>query len=313
MAVQSWEDPLLALAYEAFSSPARGDTVKTDNHALENAYRYCANVTSASSRTFYLAAALLPKSKRRAAHALYAFCRSTDDLIDKLQVPGDRGDNLADWRRRLTSGYPTPYDPVPLAWADAQANFDIPRGYASQLFDGIARDLTQNRYTSFAELTEYCYSVASTVGLMVMHIVNFQGEAALPYAVKLGIALQLTNILRDVGEDFRAGRLYLPLDELAGFGLTQADVAAGRVDDRWRAFMRFQIERTRTLYQEAEPGIALLDSDGRFAIASAAHLYRAILGDIEAHDFDVFHRRAHVGRWGKFQRLPATWWNSKRL
>jgi 15-cis-phytoene synthase len=163
MALQSWEDPLLALAYEAFSSPARSDTVKSDNHALENAYRYCGNVTKGNSRTFYLAAALLPKAKRRAAHALYAFCRSTDDLIDKVHVPENRGDNLADWRKRLTSSTPTAYDPVPLAWADAQANFDIPRGYASQLLDGIARDLTHNRYPSFTELTEYCYSVASRV------------------------------------------------------------------------------------------------------------------------------------------------------
>jgi 15-cis-phytoene synthase len=312
MVVQAWEYPLLARAYEAFSSPTLGDWIKPDNRALENAYQYCANVTKMNSHTFYLASALLPSYKRRAVHALYAFCRAVDDLIDKGDAPIDLSQVFADWRARLTSDYPAAYDPVALAWADTKAHFDIPRGYASQLFDGIARDLTQNRYTTFAELTEYCYGVASTVGLMVMHIVNFQGEAALPYAVKLGIALQLTNILRDVGEDFRAGRLYLPLGELEGFGLTEADVARAQVDDRWRAFMRFQIERARRLFAEAEPGIALLHDDGRFAIASAATLYGAILADIEAHDYDVFHRRAHVGSWGKVRRLPSIWWNVPR-
>jgi phytoene synthase len=301
------------LAYEAFSSSHLRDWVKPDHSTLDNAYHYCANVTKINSRTFFMAARLLPDEKRRAAHALYAFCRSTDDLIDKAELNSDRRALLEDWRRRLTAADPTAYDPVPLAWADAQAHFGIPHGYAAQLFDGIARDLTQTRYETFDELTEYCYGVASTVGLMVMHIVNFRDEAALPYAVKLGIALQLTNILRDVGEDYRAGRIYLPLEELAAFGLRSGDVAAGRVDDRWRSFMRFQIERTRDLYDEAAPGIALLDADGRFAIAAAASLYRAILDDIEAHDYDVFHRRAHVSGVGKLRRLPGIWLASRRL
>jgi phytoene synthase len=198
---------------------------------------------------------------------------------------------------------------VPLAWADAQACYSIPRGYADQLIDGIRRDLRQNRYQSFAELTEYCYGVASTVGLMAMHIIGFRGAEALPYAVKLGIALQLTNILRDVGEDWRAGRLYLPLDELHQFGLGEAEIAAGRVDDDWRAFMHFQITRAHRLYDEAQPGILMLDPDGRFAIAAAATLYRAILEDIEANDYDVFHRRARIGAWGKVRRLPGIWWS----
>ena len=191
--------------------------------------------------------------------------------------------------------------------------FPIPRGYAEQLIAGVAHDRTHSRYQTFAELTEYCYGVASTVGLMAMHIIGFQGHDALAYAVKLGIALQLTNILRDIGEDWRAGRLYLPLDELAEFGLAESDVAAGRVDDRWRTFMRYQIERVERLYVESEPGIALLHADGRFAISAAAELYRAILRDIEAHDYDVFHRRAHVGWLGKLSRLPRIWWLSRTL
>src|SRR5690606_28809297 len=121
--------------------------------------------------------------------------------------------------------------------------YRIPHGYSDQLITGVTRDRTQKRYQSFEDLTEYCYGVASTVGLMSMHIVGFMSDDALPYAVKLGIALQLTNILRDIGEDWRMGRLYLPLDELADFGLREDDLDVGRVDDRWRRFMRFQIER----------------------------------------------------------------------
>jgi phytoene synthase len=127
----------------------------------------------------------------------------------------------------------------------------------------------------------------------------------------LGVALQLTNILRDVGEDWRVGRLYLPTDELAAFGLAEADLESGRVDERWRAFARFQIERNRRLYAEAWPGIAMLSKGGRFAAAAAGELYRAILDDIEAHDYDVFNRRAHVGTASKLGRLPGIWWRNR--
>ena len=170
--------------------------------------------------------------------------------------------------------------------------------------------MRQDRYETFEDLATYSYGVASTVGLMSMHIIGFSGADALPFAIKLGLALQMTNILRDVGEDWRRGRLYLPLEELAHFGLTEADIAAGVVDDRWRAFMRFQLDRTRQLYEEAWPGIGKLHKDGRFAIAAAAGLYRAILPKIEANDYDVFNNRAFVSTWGKLRLLPGLWWRS---
>ena len=129
----------------------------------------------------------------------------------------------------------------------------------------------------------------------------------------MGVAMQVTNILRDVGEDLRNGRIYLPQDELADFGLSEEDIVAECVDDRWRAFMRFQIERNRRLYAEALPGIAFLDNSGRFSIAAAGELYRAILHDIEINNWDVFHRRAYVNLWGKLHRLPGIWWRSKTL
>ena len=309
----AWEYQLLSWAQEALSSPAIESRYEAETDSLDSAYHYCARVTRKNSRTFHLASLLLPREKRRAVQALYAFCRSTDDLVDETRNLAKADAVFDNWRARLNNTHPAAHDPVPLAWANTQALFRIPQGYAEQLIDGVSRDLRQKRYRSFSELTEYCYGVASTVGLMSMHIVGFDHTDAVPYAVKLGIALQLTNILRDVGADWRMGRLYLPLDELSDFGLSDRDIAAGVVDDRWRNFMRFQIARVHQLYDEALPGIAYLNTDGRFAIAAAAYLYRAILTDIEAHDYNVFRRRAHVSTWGKLSRLPGIWWQSSKL
>jgi 15-cis-phytoene synthase len=144
-----------------------------------------------------------------------------------------------------------------------------------------------------------------------MHIIGFAGEQAIPYAIELGVALQITNILRDIGEDWGAGRVYLPMDELTAYGLTEADLDRRQMDDRWCAFMHFQIERNRRLYAEARPGIALLNRDGRFAVGAASELYSAILNDIEENDYDVFSHRAHVSAWGKVRRLPGIWWRNR--
>jgi phytoene synthase len=244
---------------------------------------------------------------------LYAFCRVTDNLVDENRPGSDPLRALAEWRDNVTMTHPPAHEPVALAWADTQARFAIPSGYAAQLIDGVGRDINQNRYATFAELAEYSYGVASTVGLMAMHIVGFASAHAVPYAVKLGVALQLTNILRDVADDWRAGRLYLPQDEMDAFGISTADFENGVVTERWRKFMRFQIDRNRQLYAESRDGIALLNPDGRFAIAAAADLYCAILDDIELNDYDVFSRRARVSSWGKVRRLPSIWWQSRRV
>ena len=194
-----------------------------------------------------------------------------------------------------------------LAWADTRLQYGIPRCYVEQLFDGVERDLRQTRYATFSDLAQYAYGVASTVELIVARIIGFSGPQAIPYAVKLGVALQMTNILRDIQEDWCAGRLYLPQDELDAFGLTEMDIADGQMSDRWQAFMNFQVVRNRRLYTDAWPGIAMLNPDGRFAIGAAAVLYQGILDDIEAHSGNVFGGRAHLSRWGKLRRLPGIW------
>lgn len=310
---QPWELRLLRAAEEAFRSQSRPG-INPDQATLRAAYACCESMTYRHSRTFYMASSLLPYEQRLAARALYAFCRVTDDLVDGgRQSPTERLKGLRRWEYQVMSDHPSIDNEVCLAWADAQARFNVPRGYAKQLIDGVRRDLHQTRYNTFDELADYAYGVASTVGLMSMHIVGFQGEDALPYAIRLGVALQLTNILRDVGEDWRNGRCYLPQEELDAFGITEETFINQTVDDRWRAFMAFQIARNRQLYDESAPGIALLQPSGRFAIAAAADLYQAILTDIEAHDYDVFSRRASLSTWGKVKRLPGIWWQSRTV
>jgi len=312
-APHTWEYRLLSWAEEALKTQSPASNIHADSKILSAAYQQCDIITRTHSRTFYLASGLLPEHKRGAARALYAFCRVTDDIVDGKEASESRLLMLNDWRRRVMSNHPPANDPVALAWADTSARFNIPRGYAEQLIEGVARDLTQTRYQTFADLAEYAYGVASTVGLMAMHIVGFAGEQALPYAVKLGVALQATNILRDVADDWHSARLYLPQEELAAFGVDEEAICLGKVDQRWRDFMRFQVDRNRRLYDESWPGIPLLDPDGRFAIAAAADLYRAILTDIVAHDYDVFTRRAHISTQGKIRRLPGIWWRSRSV
>lgn len=309
-----WEGALLSLAHEAHLSDfpfSRHNVFRhnVDDALIKKAYEHCESITAKHSRSFHMASALLPPEKRRAARALYAFCRVTDDIVD--EGGADCQEQLELWRRHVLTNEPPTDDPIALAWTDARHRYEVPVRYAEQLIEGVTRDLTQNRYATFAELTEYCYGVASTVGLMSMHIIGHRGMEALPYAIKLGVALQITNILRDVGEDWRMGRLYLPQEELDFFNLTEEDIARGEVTDAWREFMAYQITRNRMLYAEAMPGIAMLDRDGRFAIAAAAELYRAILLDIEEHDYDVFRRRSFVSTWGKVRRLPTIWWRSR--
>ena len=311
--VPSWEQNLFELAQKKHCPTS--DTPLPDAHGemdrvLQEAIAACEMLTAEYSRSFYLATSLLPGKKRRAMRVLYAFCRTADNLADEnVEQPEIRLRHLRESVRGERKVLDSPYL---TAWADVQKRYQIPLCYAEQLLDGVERDLVPRRYRTFEDLSVYCYGVASTVGLMSMYITGFSDQQAVPYAIKLGVALQLTNILRDVGEDWNAGRFYLPLDELAAFDLSEYDVDAARVDKRWRNFMRFQIARVRRLYAEAMPGIALLHPDGRFAVAAAAVLYKGILDDIEAHDFDVFNRRAFVSRGLKLTALLRAFGYSKR-
>jgi 15-cis-phytoene synthase len=308
--IYEWEKPLHQLAFQHFErSDVKKGGLGIKQKILDQAYQLSKEITQENSKTFFLASSLLSPEKRKAIRALYAFCRISDDLVDiKKQDPRNF---LENWINPIVKADMTDQELIALAWADARHNYDIPWIYSEQLIDGVAQDFTKTRYTHFEELAQYSYRVASTVGLMSMHIIGFKNDKAYPYAIRLGVALQLTNILRDVGEDWRNGRVYLPEAELAAFDLSYEDIARGVVTSQWRNFMRFQIARNHRLYAEAKPGIALLNKDGRFAIAAAAELYQGILSEIEKNDFDVFINRASVSKIAKLRKLPVIWRQTK--
>ena len=309
----NWENQLLALAGNAPHPRARPFfSYWAGDASLRKAYKEAEKITAQHSKSFYFASGLLPEEKRSAVRALYAFCRTVDDIVD--ESPDDeQATQLAYWRAMVESATFAENDLVAAAWADTLTRYHIPRHYALQLIDGVARDLFQSRYQTFEELATYCYGVASTVGLMSMYIVGFNGNEAVPYAIKLGVALQMTNILRDIAEDYRHGRLYLPREELAFYGIPETDIAQGRITDNWRQFMKFQIDRTRQVYEESWPGVKMLEREGQLAIGAASAFYQGILDEIEKSDYDVFTRRAALNTFGKAGRIPALWLKIRSL
>ena len=276
---------------------------------LDDAYSLAREITREASKSFYLSTLLLPRSKRRAIQALYAFLRTTDNIVDD----GGAGATLAaleGWRLRSRRAVRDQDHPVLLAWADTRDRFGVPQALAEELIDGVAMDLPINRYDTFAMLERYCYCVASTVGLMSMYIIGCVDDRpatiaeATPYAARLGLAMQLTNILRDIGEDWRAGRVYLPQDELRAAGCCDDELSAGVISPAFRALLDEQIARADALYDASLPGIALLHPESRFAVAAAAGIYRGILPKIVENDYDVFNRRAHLSLREKLLLLP---------
>jgi phytoene synthase len=273
---------------------------------LQHAHRLAEGAIREHSRTFYFATGFLPPGKKRAVRSLYGFCRATDDLVDRRNATVAE---IEDWRTQVALPVERQTDPVLISWAATREEFGVDRRYERELIDGVRMDAAPRRFATWKELECYCYLVASTVGLLSMPIIGLARGAgwdlAAAFAVKLGVALQLTNILRDVGEDAAGGRIYLPAEDLKAFGLSEEDIRRGVCDARFAALMQFEIRRARTLYRAALPGIALLDRSARVAVGAAAMLYRDILGEIESLRYDVFSHRAHLPTWKKIARLPG--------
>lgn len=288
---------------------------------VTEAYEYCRQVTQRASKTFYWGSIFLPPAKRQAIWAVYAFCREVDDLVDEApeehalrvgHLPGSYSPARAidNWRESLTRLYEKGVagnDPVLIAWEHMLQEYAVPLKPALELLDGVEMDLTQSRYQTFDDLRLYCYRVAGTVGLLTSSIFGYEHEDALPYAVDLGIALQLTNILRDVGEDARSGRIYLPLAEMEQFGYTEANLMDGVVNEAFCSLLAFQMQRADDYYCRSLPGIDLLNADCRLAIRLSGTLYRRILDRICANHFDVFTTRASVPLPTKLMTASSHW------
>lgn len=272
------------------------------------AYEQCRQVARRAARTFYWGSQFLPAPKRRAAWALYALCRAVDDIADHPSPQLDPRVALNGWRLRLTRAYDgVASDAITRAWVDLLQQFAVPLQPALDLIAGVEMDLDHAQPQTFDDLRLYSYRVAGTVGLLMAPILGYRTPAALPLAVDLGIAMQLTNILRDIGEDARNGRIYLPRDEMAAFGYADDDLRAGRITPAFVALMRFQIARAQAYYERARPGIDLLDANVRLAILASAEWYRGILGVIIANGYDVFTRRARVPFAARLRVMPRLW------
>jgi phytoene synthase len=262
---------------------------------LDECYQQCREITREHSKTFYLSSLFLAPEKRRAVWAVYAFCRMADDIVDRIAPAHDRLAAVDAWETQLLTAYDGhPADPIFVAFADAAKRFGIPMQPALDLLRGARMDITVRRYATYADLRQYCYLVASTVGVLVIPILGTQSDEALEYGVALGRAMQMTNILRDIGEDALMGRIYLPQEDMQRFGYSEAKLLENVIDDGFIELMKFQIERVREMYVEAEPGIAMLAPQSRYTVRLALHLYRRILNAIELNHYDVFTRRAFV-------------------
>lgn len=293
----------------------RAREAEPDGASLADAYVACRAIMRGHAHAFYFSSRLLPVEKQRAIWAIYAVCRTSDDLVDRAPAGATVADLLVTldrWEQRLRDADET--IPVIRAFTDTRRRYGVPMQPLWDLLEGVRADLTRHRYATWADLERYCYCVASTIGLLVTPVLGYDGhEETLAHAARLGIAMQLTNILRDVGEDAAMGRVYLPQDEMAAFGYSDAHIAAGEVNEEFRRLMRFQIARARELYGTSTPAIARLHRSSHLPIHAAATLYGGILGRIEAMDYQVFTARAHVSKRDKVLQLPGIWWQARRF
>lgn len=263
----------------------------------------CEAIAREHGRTFYLASRFLADHRRRAILAAYAYCRIADDLVDRSsgQHPGVITEALARWEDELIA----PRHPVAVAFAHARRSFNIPIQPVRDLLTGIRMDLAGTRFATWAALYTYSYHVAGTIGLIVAPILGCTDRRALRHAAELGIAMQLTNILRDIGEDARRGRLYLPLDEIAAFGCDPDGILQGQPGGRFTELLALQAQRARALYASAEGGLRSLPPRGRFTALVASLLYAEILTELESANYPVYERRVYVPARHKLRAMPG--------
>jgi len=321
---QSWKEFNGLSEQELIRSAMQGNPSGKRNDALQLAYRRCEYVTQLFSKTFYTGTSLMRYDARQHVWAVYAWCRRTDDLVDSPRALLNKETLTSDltiWEQRLDDIWNgKPADLFDLAMADTVKTYpEMKIQPYRDMIAGMVMDvpgLGKDRYETFDELYLYCYRVAGTVGLMTLPILGtakgYTAEEASEPAVALGIGLQLTNILRDVGEDLERGRIYLPREEIAGFGLTEQDIFSCKVTPKYKDMMNFQIKRARDYYKLAEQGVPMLAPDARFAVQASLDLYSRILDVIERNNYDNFRKRAFTTKFEKASILPTSFMKSIR-
>jgi len=271
-------------------------------------HQYCQDKCAASGSSFYYSFLFLPVERRRAIMALYAFCREVDDVVDECHDSALAATKLAWWRTEVDRVFDgSPQHPVGLALRDAIGKFDLPREQLLEIIDGMEMDLQQSRYLDFKGLSLYCYRVASVVGLLAAEIFGIRDRQTHKYAHDLGMAFQLTNIIRDVGEDARRGRIYLPVDELKQFSVPAADILNARYSDNFRALMAFQAERAEKCYAQAFAQLPAVDRKSQRPGLIMAAIYRTLLDEIRRDDFQVLHQRISLPPLRKLWLAAKTW------
>ncbi len=267
------------------------------DQALQESYQECKRLNSLHGKTYYLATLLLPKNKRPYVHALYGFARYADEIVDDLAStlsPQEKADALRAWSTGVLEDLKkgTSTDHIGRALVDTARKFDIPHQHFVDFLHSMEMDLTVTEYQNYDALLEYVYGSAAVIGLEMVPILGYSDQRAFEAAKKLGIAFQLANFIRDVSEDLDRGRVYLPLDELARFGVDRAMLERRVLTPEIVEALKFQIARVRSLQEEANVGIAYLDKTSRPCIRAASELYCGIVDEVEAIGYDVFNKRA---------------------
>ena len=269
---------------------------------------YCQQKAAQSGSSFYYSFLFLPPNRRRAITALYAFCREVDDVVDECQDPQIAATKLAWWRQELAKLYAgQPEHPVTRALLPVLAEFNLPQEQLLEIIDGMAMDLQQTRYLDFKALSLYCYRVAGVVGLLAAEIFGYQERKTQKYAHDLGMAFQLTNIIRDIGEDARRGRVYLPVDELKRFDVSVADILNARYSDNFRRLMEFQIERAEHYYEQAMSELPAVDRKAQRPGLVMAAIYRTLLDEIKRDGCQVLTQRTSLTPIRKLWIAWRTW------
>jgi phytoene synthase len=274
---------------------------------LSNDFDFCREVTRKSASSFYYALRFLPPARRKALYAVYAFCRAVDDAVDEV-TPADAADLVVEWRSELERCYRgAPLHPVTVALAASLEQFPIPKAALGAVIDGVEMDLVKHRYATFAELELYCWRVASAVGLASIEVFGYTNPAAREYAVDVGLALQLTNILRDISEDAERGRIYLPAEDLETFGVPLQDLLRGVYNRRFCALMQFESERARGYYRSAAAKLPREDAASLRPAEVMRRTYEAVLDRIVEERYFVFGRGLGLSR-GRKAALAASMW-----